>query len=85
LYGILDIRNREANKILSEKAQTSTERMEKMTEDMHDLTQKMHELAEKTKQETVSMRIITLVMLFFLPGTFISVSSLLFLPAFFVY
>jgi hypothetical protein len=33
----------------------------------------MHELAEKTKQEAVSTRIITLVTLFFLPGTFISV------------
>ncbi|KAH8590628.1 hypothetical protein B0O99DRAFT_579875 [Bisporella sp. PMI_857] len=38
------------------------------------LTQDMHEIARKTKQETVSMRIITLVTLFFLPGTFISVS-----------
>jgi len=34
----------------------------------------MHILAVKTKQETVSMRVITLVTLFFLPGTFISVS-----------
>jgi hypothetical protein len=33
----------------------------------------MHQLAEKTKREAVSMRIITLVTLFFLPGTFISV------------
>jgi hypothetical protein len=43
--------------------------MEMMTKDMHILTQ-------KTTQETVSMRIITLVTLFFLPGTFISVSLL---------
>lgn len=34
----------------------------------------MYEIAQKTQQETVSMRIITLVTLFFLPGTFISVS-----------
>lgn len=33
----------------------------------------MEDLAVKTKRETVSMRIITLVTLFFLPGTFISV------------
>jgi hypothetical protein len=33
----------------------------------------MHEIAEKTKQETVSMRIITLVTLFFLPGISIAV------------
>jgi hypothetical protein len=35
----------------------------------------MEDLAVKTKRETVSMRIITLVTLFFLPGTFISVSA----------
>lgn len=41
--------------------------MSKMTEDMNDI-------ARKTKIETVSMKVITLVTLFFLPGTFISVS-----------
>jgi hypothetical protein len=55
-----------ANQLFAEKAQISTENMESMTHDMH-------EIAIKTKQETVSMRIITLVTLFFLPGTFISV------------
>jgi hypothetical protein len=39
------------------------------------MTKDMHILALKTKSETVSMRIITLVTLFFLPGTFISVSE----------
>lgn len=34
----------------------------------------MHEIAKKTQKETVSMKIITVVTLFFLPGTFISVS-----------
>lgn len=53
--------------MLAEKAQQSAVKMEVMTE-------RMHEIAIKTKQETVSMRIITLVTLFFLPGTFISVS-----------
>lgn len=57
-----------ANKLLVEQANVSARHME-------DLTQDMHEVAIKTKQETVSMRIITLVTLFFLPGTFISVSS----------
>lgn len=52
--------------MLAEKAQQSAAKMEVMTE-------KMHEIAVKTKKETVSMRIITLVTLFFLPGTFISV------------
>ena len=42
------------------------ERMEVMNE-------AMHAIAEKTKLETVSMRIITWVTVFFLPGTFISV------------
>lgn len=54
--------------VLAMKAQQSTENMEVMTKDMHII-------AQKTKQETVSMRIITLVTLFFLPGTFISVSQ----------
>lgn len=54
--------------MLAEKAQQSAVKMEEMTE-------RMHEIAMKTKQETVSMRIITLVTLFFLPGTFISVSG----------
>jgi hypothetical protein len=44
---------------------------------MEVMTKDMHILAQKTTQETVSMRIITLVTLFFLPGTFISVSLLL--------
>jgi hypothetical protein len=57
----------EASKLLAARAQQSTENMELITLDMHNL-------AVRTKQETVSMRIITLVTLFFLPGTFISVS-----------
>jgi hypothetical protein len=57
-----------ASEMLAERAQQSAVKMESMTE-------RMYEIADKTKQETVSMRIITLVTLFFLPGTFISVSS----------
>lgn len=57
----------EANIHLGQKAQISAEHMEAMTRDMN-------EVALKTKQEAVSMRIVTLVTLFFLPGTFISVS-----------
>ena len=59
-------RNMEANKVLAGKANESTRSMEA-------ITREMHVIAHKTKQETVSMRIITLVTLFFLPGTFISV------------
>ena len=40
------------------------------------MTTDMSEIARKTKTETVSMKIITLVTLFFLPGTFISVGRL---------
>jgi hypothetical protein len=43
---------------------------------MEDMTKNMHDIARKTKQEAVSMRIITLVTLFFLPGTFVSVFHL---------
>ncbi|KAK4544430.1 hypothetical protein LTR36_004321 [Oleoguttula mirabilis] len=57
----------EANRLLAEKAHVSALRMEEMTHEMQII-------AHKTKAETVSMRIITLVTLFFLPGTFISVS-----------
>ncbi|RFU28625.1 hypothetical protein B7463_g7720, partial [Scytalidium lignicola] len=65
LYGILQHSSMEANNLLAQKAQQSAENMEKMTMDMN-------AIAVKTKQETVSMRIITLVTLFFLPGTFVS-------------
>ena len=37
------------------------------------MTTDMNDIARKTKIETVSMKVITLVTLFFLPGTFISV------------
>ena len=63
----------EANRSLASEAQFSASNVEAMTWRMHNLTKSMHEIADKTKQETVSMRIITLVTLFFLPGTFISV------------
>lgn len=60
LYGILDYRNVEASKELASKAQYSADHVEYMTQQM--------------KQEAILMRIITLVTLFFLPGTFVSVS-----------
>ncbi|KAL8702870.1 MAG: hypothetical protein Q9201_003961 [Fulgogasparrea decipioides] len=36
------------------------------------MTEDMNDIARKTKIETVSMKVITVVTLFFLPGTFIS-------------
>ena len=65
LHSILEYHNTEINKL-------STKNMISMTEDMNDI-------ARKTKIETVSMKVITVVTLFFLPGTFISVRDL-FLP-----
>lgn len=58
-YGILEYRNVEASKELTHKAKYSADHVEYMTQQM--------------KQEAVFMRIITLVTLFFLPGTFVSV------------
>jgi Mg2+ and Co2+ transporter CorA len=58
----------QATAFLAEKAQISTENMERMTDEMHTI-------AKKTKVETVNMRIITIVTMLFLPGTFISVST----------
>merc|ERR1711939_1159859 len=65
LHGILEYQNIEASGDLARRSQVSAQNMEVMTREMH-------VLARKTTQETVSMRIITLVTLFFLPGTFIS-------------
>lgn len=55
--------------MLAEESRASTRNMEHMTNDMNDI-------ARKTKTETVSMKIVTLVTLFFLPGTFISVCGI---------
>jgi Mg2+ and Co2+ transporter CorA len=56
-------------------AQQSTKNMEQMSKRMELITEDMHEIAQKTQRETVSMRIITLVTLFFLPATFIAVCA----------
>lgn len=64
---VFQFRSMQASKEYAEKAHQSGINMEKMT-------QKMSVIAEKTEAETVSMRIITCVMLFFLPGTFMAVS-----------
>jgi hypothetical protein len=55
-----------ANRDLAEKSHESAQEMKIMT-------QKMHAIAEKTRIDTASMKTITTVTLFFLPGTFISV------------
>ena len=42
------------------------------------MTEDMNNIARQTKIETVSMKVITLVTLAFLPGTFISVGRIIF-------
>jgi hypothetical protein len=58
-----------ASKSLTVRGQITAEKMEKVT--VH-----MKTIAEKTEKETIFMRIITIVTLFFLPGTFVAVSLL---------
>ena len=74
LYGLLDYQNTQSNRQLALESRESNIKMEKSTQRMETMTNEMSEIARKTKTETVSMKIITLVTLFFLPGTFISVS-----------
>lgn len=64
----MDYHNVLMNNITTQKQQVSAMNMEK-------LTSEMREIALKTEDETVSMRIVTVVTLFFLPGTFVSVSK----------
>ncbi|KAF2473093.1 uncharacterized protein BDR25DRAFT_128515 [Lindgomyces ingoldianus] len=65
LHDIIQYQNMRANELSAKKAQSSADKMEVMTTSMH-------EIARKTNQETVSMRVITSVTLFFLPGTFVA-------------
>jgi len=67
LESMLQWKNAQLNFFLAQRAQTSATNMERMTE-------AMHTIAHQTKMEAANMRIITLVTLFFLPGTFVSVS-----------
>ena len=65
--GMLQHQSSKASEYYAKESRKSAARMEKMTLTMQDL-------AVKTTQETVSMRVITTVTLFFLPATFIAVS-----------
>jgi hypothetical protein len=64
LYGIMEYQSMQASKAFALEARASAKRMEDMTEKMQDMTL-------KTTLETVLMRIITVVTVFFLPGTFV--------------
>lgn len=65
LYGIVEYQAMQANYRFADEAKRSAERMERMTH-------QMREMAIKTTLETVLMRIITVVTVFFLPATFVS-------------
>ncbi|EXJ92076.1 hypothetical protein A1O3_00626 [Capronia epimyces CBS 606.96] len=65
LYGIVEYQSMQANKMFAAEARCSALRMEQMTKEMKALTL-------KTTLETVLMRIITVVTVFFLPATFVS-------------
>lgn len=74
----------ELNKLFAVNALQSGQRVEAMTQDMHkstiemeSMTKSMKQVAEKTEKQTTSMHIITLVTLFFLPGTFVAVRFVL--------
>ncbi|KNG49609.1 mitosis inhibitor protein kinase swe1 [Stemphylium lycopersici] len=65
LSGMLHYSSAKASESSARKAEASAKCMTALTQDMH-------EIAQKTKRETVSMRVITSVTLFFLPATFIA-------------
>ena len=68
MKGILEYKSVKANEYFAKKSQESANNMEAMT-------RKMRITAEKTERETISMRVITSVTLFFLPATFLAVSD----------
>lgn len=63
---LLQYKSGRVSEFFAGSAKTSSDRMELMT-------QKMHGIAIRTEQETVSMHVITIFTLIFLPGTFIAV------------
>ncbi|KAI1460310.1 hypothetical protein F4805DRAFT_417185 [Annulohypoxylon moriforme] len=63
---LLQYKSEKVSEYFASSAKTSSDRMESMT-------QKMHGIAIRTEQETVSMHVITIFTLIFLPGTFIAV------------
>ena len=57
-------------------SQRQARKAQKTAKNMEDMTEVMFHIAERTEKETVVMRIVTVVTLFFLPATFICVSVL---------
>ncbi|KAI1386686.1 uncharacterized protein F4822DRAFT_410936 [Hypoxylon trugodes] len=63
---LLQYKSEKVSEYFAKSAKTSSDKMELMTA-------KMHDIAVRTEQETVSMHVITIFTLIFLPGTFIAV------------
>ncbi|KAK0724291.1 hypothetical protein B0H67DRAFT_550100 [Lasiosphaeris hirsuta] len=87
----LQFRNIEQNKLFALIAHQNAQQMADFTKDVHchtcstgkmdEVTTSMHAVAEKTTKETPSMRIVTVVALIFLPGTFVAARLGLLPPA----
>ncbi|KAI2464094.1 hypothetical protein F4781DRAFT_439936 [Annulohypoxylon bovei var. microspora] len=75
-YSVQQYASMQASKHFATNAQASTEFTTTMTANMHFMTEKMHDIALKTGHQTVSMHVITIFTLIFLPGTFLAVSLL---------
>jgi len=67
MSSIIDYQSMQASSWLAAQAKLSSEKME-------DMTRRMERTAEETQKETASMKVITVITLLFLPGTFVSVS-----------
>lgn len=68
VLSLMDYQNRITSIELAREAQQTAATTQKLTEDMRSM-------AQKTEVETIFMRIVTAVTMFFLPGTFVSVCS----------
>ncbi|OTA97621.1 hypothetical protein M434DRAFT_26654 [Hypoxylon sp. CO27-5] len=75
-YSIQQYASMQASKHFAKNAQASTDFTMAMTAKMNHMTEKMHDIALKTGHQTVSMHVITVFTLIFLPGTFLAVSLL---------
>ncbi|KAI1417322.1 hypothetical protein F5Y13DRAFT_83130 [Hypoxylon sp. FL1857] len=73
-YSVQQYASMQASKHFAKNAQASTNFTVNMTARMNHMTEKMHDIALKTGHQTVSMHVITVFTLIFLPGTFLAVS-----------
>jgi hypothetical protein len=81
LYNILDLKN-STMVSFHEKMRTQfnqitrreTERANKVADEMHSLNFEMRDMAKQTSKDAISMKIITLVAMIYLPISFIAVS-----------